>query len=77
MLVNKLNQLYKPDRLLYYIDVGEDDLARFSRGIIPDEIGKYTGSFGVYDYPGVFLIRSMARPVIGIEFRIGDGWQSA
>lgn len=72
MFVNKLNQLYKPDRLLYYIDASEDDLARFAQGIIPDEIGKYAGSFGVYDYPGVFLIKSMARPVIGIEFRIGD-----
>ena len=72
MFVNKLNQLYKPDRLLYYIDASEDDLARFAQGIIPDEIGKYAGSFGVYDYPGVFLIKTMARPVIGIEFRIGD-----
>lgn len=72
MFVNKLNQLYKPDRLLYYIDASEDDLARFARGVIPDEIGKYAGAFGVYDYPGVFLIKSLDRPVIGIEFRPDD-----
>jgi hypothetical protein len=72
MFVNKLNQLYKPDRLLYYIDASEDDLARFARGVIPDEIGKYAGVFGVYDYPGVFLIKSLDRPVIGIEFRPDD-----
>ncbi|MCR5061040.1 MAG: GGDEF domain-containing phosphodiesterase [Saccharofermentans sp.] len=72
MFVNKLNQLYKPDRLLYYIEAADEDLARFEQGIIPDEIGKYAGSFGVYDYPGVFLIKTLDRPVIGIEFRIGD-----
>ncbi|SCW45609.1 diguanylate cyclase (GGDEF) domain-containing protein [Ruminococcaceae bacterium YRB3002] len=72
MTVNKLNQLYKPDRLLYYIDASDEDLTRFPEGVIPDEINRYANAFGTYDYPGVFLIKSLDKPVIGIEFRIGD-----
>ena len=69
---NKLNQLYKPDRLLYYIRATEDELAAFSQGVIPDKIKKYSSSFGIYDYPGVFFVKSMEAAVIGIEFRIED-----
>ena len=72
MSVNELNQLYKPERVLYYIDASEEDMARFVSGIVPDVIGKYDNSFGTYDHPGVFLIKSLGRPVIGIEFRSGD-----
>ena len=72
MRVNKLNQLYKPDRLLYYIAASEEDLVRFAHGVIPEEIGKYAVSFGTYDHPGVFLTETLDKPVIGIEFRIGD-----
>ena len=72
MTVNKLNQLYKPDRLLYYIDASDEDLTRFPEGVIPDEINRYANAFGTYDYPGVFLIKSLDKPVIGIEFRKDD-----
>ena len=34
MFVNKLNQLYKPDRLLYYIDANEEDIKAFDREIV-------------------------------------------
>ncbi len=69
---SKLNQMYKPDRLLYYIPATNEDITAFSRGVIPDAINKYAKSFGVYDYPGVFFINSPETAVIGIEFRIGD-----
>ena len=46
MVVNKLNQLYKPDRLLFYTDASEEDIRAFTGGVIPDKISKYTGAFG-------------------------------
>ena len=42
------------------------------KGVVPECIGKYNGSFGTYDAPGVFLIDSLDEEVIGIEFRIDD-----
>ncbi len=73
MFVNKLNQLYKPDRLLYYIDANEEDIKAFGDGNIPDKIKMYADAFGTYDYPGVFYLKNSDKPVIGIEYRIGDG----
>ncbi len=73
MVVKKLNQLYKPDRLLFYVDATLEDITSFSHGVIPDSIQKYADSFGVYDYPGVFFIKGHDNPVIGIEFRADDG----
>lgn len=67
-----LNQLYKPDRLLYYINATEEDIKAFLEGKIHERVGRYSDSFGHYDYPGLFFIRSLDRPVIGIEYRIGD-----
>ena len=72
MYENKLNQLYKPDRILYYVNVDEEDIRAFSGGVIPDRIRKYCDSFGVYDYPGIFFIDSFDKPVIGIEYRAED-----
>ncbi|MCR5329140.1 MAG: GGDEF domain-containing phosphodiesterase [Saccharofermentans sp.] len=72
MFINKLNQLYKPKRILYYIDADENALAAFYSGKIPDEAGRYANAFGTYDYPGIFYVKSLGRPVIGIEFRAGD-----
>ena len=73
MVVKKLNQLYKPDRLLFYVDATLEDITSFSHGVIPDSIQKYADSFGVYDYPGVFFVKGHDNPVIGIEFRADDG----
>ncbi len=72
MFVNKLNQLYKPDRLLYYIPVTKEDIRAFSKGVIPDKVKVYSGAFGTYDYPGVFFIKSVDMSVIGIEYRMDD-----
>lgn len=72
MVVKKLNQLYKPDRLLYCVDASEEDISAFAQGVIPDSVLKFSGAFGTYDYPGVFFIRSLNKTVIGIEFRADD-----
>ncbi len=72
MIINKLNQLYKPRRTLYYIDASKEDILSFYKGVVPPEIEKYANAFGTYDYPGVFFVRSMQKEVIGIEFRNGD-----
>ena len=72
MFINKLNQIYKPDRLLYYIPVTEDDIHAYPKGLIPEKVRAYSGAFGTYDYPGVFYVKSMDTPVIGIEYRMDD-----
>lgn len=72
MYEDKLNQLYKPERELYYVNASEEEITAFLGGVIPEEIKRYADSFGKYDYPGVFFIDSLEKPVIGIEFRVGD-----
>ena len=72
MFINKLNQLYKPIRLLYYVDATEEDVKDFRSGKIPEIVAKYQGAFGTYDYAGVFYLKSSETPVIGIEFRPDD-----
>ena len=72
MVVKKLNQLYKPDRVLYYTDASAEDIRSFAQGVIPESVRKYADAFGTYDYPGVFFIKTLKRPVIGIEFRTDD-----
>ncbi len=72
MFINKLNQLYKPKRLLYYVDATDEDIKAFRAGIIPEAVGKYQNAFGTYDYPGVFYVKQLEKHVIGIEFRIHD-----
>ena len=71
MFINKLNQLYKPKRILYYIEA-DDDINSFYRGTVPDALKQYANTFGTYDSPGVFFVRSFEKPVIGIEFRLDD-----
>ncbi len=72
MFINKLNQLYKPKRILYYLEAGEEDIRDFYNGKVRDEIERYNGAFGTYDYPGIFYISSLGAPVTGIEFRTDD-----
>lgn len=72
MLKNKLNQLYKPNRILFYKEVNEEEIKAFYRGIINPDILKYANAFGTYDYPGVFFIDSLQKEVIGIEYRTDD-----
>ena len=72
MFINKLNQLYKPKRVLYYDDADEDAIKAFYCGNILEEVGRFADRFGTYDYPGIFYVKSLEKPVIGIEFRTED-----
>lgn len=72
MFINKLNQLYKPKRTLYYMDASKEDIQSFYEGVIPSSIEKYANAFGTYDDPGVFFVRNLKKEVIGIEFRSDD-----
>lgn len=72
MFINKLNQLYKPKRMLYYIDASGEDIASFYKGVVPQVVKKYADAFGTYDHPGVFYVRHLEKEVIGIEFRKDD-----
>ena len=72
MFINKLNQLYKPKRVLYYVPASEADIDAFYKGTVKEEIARLTNAFGTYDYPGVFFLSSVEGPVIGIEYRKDD-----
>lgn len=77
MFINKLNQLYKPKRILFYQNASDEDIHNFYRGNLNDEIGKHANAFGTYDYPGIFYISrngndSHTDKVIGIEYRQDD-----
>ena len=77
MFINKLNQLYKPKRVLYYLDASDEDIRNFYTGTLSDKIGRYANSFGTYDYPGIFYLfngdkNAQVQKVIGIEFRQDD-----
>ena len=72
MFINKLNQLYKPERILYYIDADSDMITSCYNGMTDERIEAYAGAFGTYDYPGVFFIDSLDKEVIGIEYRMDD-----
>ena len=72
MFVNKLNQLYKPYRLLYYYEASPEEIEAFRAGTPIEIISKYEDAFGTYDHVGVFYVKQLGGFVIGIEFRIGD-----
>ena len=72
MFINKMNQLYKPERILYYVTPTEEEIAAFYKGILPESLKAYDASFGTYDSPGLFYVRNYEKPVIGIEFRKND-----
>ena len=72
MFINKLNQLYKPKRILYYIDTQPEDIQAFYKGVVPEFVAKYSNAFGTYDYPGIFFVQGLQKEVIGIEFRAND-----
>ena len=61
MFINKLNQLYKPKRTLYYMDASKEDIQSFYEGVIPSSIEKYANAFGTYDDPGVFCVRNLKK----------------
>ncbi|MBO4449468.1 MAG: EAL domain-containing protein [Clostridiales bacterium] len=72
MFINKLNQLYKPRRILYYVDADDTVVKDFYSEKICNNVDRYTNAYGTYDRPGVFYIASLGKPVIGIEFREND-----
>jgi len=72
MFINKLNQLYKPERVLYYLEAGPEEIEAFYKGEIPEAFRKLAGAFGTYDHPGVFYVDSLEKEVIGIEYRPED-----
>lgn len=72
MFINKLNQLYKPKRILYYTDATTEEIQACYQGNIPECIQKYSNAFGTYDYPGVFFVDGLQKEVIGIEYRPDD-----
>ena len=72
MLTNKLNQIYKPNRILFYKEASDEDIQAFYKGETDSDVFKYSNDFGTYDYPGLFYVDSFDKPVIGIEFRAND-----
>ena len=72
MFINKLNQLYKPERILYYVEASPEDVQAFYKGTVPQALEQYSNSFGTYDYPGVFFVKGLQKEVIGIEYRSND-----
>ncbi len=72
MFINKLNQLFKPSRILYYTEVSPEEIQNFYNGVLPENIAKYTNAFGTYDYPGLFFVDGLQKEVIGIEYRPDD-----
>ncbi|MBR6239127.1 MAG: GGDEF domain-containing protein [Lachnospiraceae bacterium] len=72
MFINKLNQLYKPERILYYRETDKEEVKTLYAGEMPKDMDKLSGAFGTYDYPGIFYLSSLGKPVIGIEYRPDD-----
>ncbi len=72
MFINRLNQLYKPERILFFTEISDEEVAEFQTGKVKEEIAKYANAFGTYDFPGAFYLRSLDKIVEGIEYRAGD-----
>lgn len=72
MYISKKNQMYKPQRMLYYMDTTDADIKAYYDGKVDEKIASYSNAFGTYDYPGLFYVASLNKEVIGIEYRIGD-----
>ena len=45
MFINKLNQLYKPKRIVYYMDASLQEIKAFYKGTLPPAIEKYSNAF--------------------------------
>ena len=72
MFINKLNQLYKPKRILCYIDSPQETIEAFFKGTIPQEFAAFSDKVDSYDLPGIFYLKQFDKEVIGIEFRLDD-----
>lgn len=69
-----INHIFKPKRLLYYIQASDIDITNMYLGLLPDAFTQYLDTFGTYDCPGIFRIRMDKKDmtVIGVEFRKDD-----
>lgn len=67
-------RVYKPNRILYYLQPTEEEKRDFYLGKIPETLAVFEGAFGTYDCPGLFLISDGEKQteVLGIEFRPND-----
>lgn len=67
-------RVYKPERVLYYIEPTEEEINEFYLGKVPGIIMAYDGAYGTYDCPGLFRIKTEdgLREIIGIEYRPDD-----
>ena len=72
MFINKLNQVYKPERVLYYTEATEKEISNLYAGEADERFASFSNAFGTYDYVGVYYIKSLEAPVIGIEYRMDD-----
>lgn len=66
--------IFRPKRILFYMNTTQSDIENFYNGIIPGGLLKYEGAFGSYDHPGLFTINKdwTKLKVLGIEFRPDD-----
>ena len=66
--------IYKPKRILFYIDPTDEEKQSFYDGIIPEKLLQYNGAYGTYDCPGLFRLRidDVVNEFIGIEYRPDD-----
>lgn len=67
-------RIFKPERILYYIQPTQDEINAFYKGEISEKLLKYDGMFGTYDCPGLFILNSgeNEKVILGIEFRPDD-----
>ena len=54
------------------MEASQEDIQAFYKGTVPEPVAEYSNAFGTYDYPGVFFVKGLERPVIGIEYRPDD-----
>lgn len=66
--------IFRPRRILFYVNTTAGDVEKFYKGEIPQALLNFEGAAGVYDYPGLFVINKggVSLKVIGIEFRPDD-----
>ena len=70
----RFNHFYKPERILFFVPADQNRKEEFFRSKYPKELVPYTGAFGTYDYPGLFVLNTSEYKgsVLGIEFRPDD-----
>ncbi len=67
-------RIYKPNRLLYYIQPTDEEKHDYMHGKLPAAFAAYDGAYGTYDCTGMFMVNDgkVTKEVLGIEFRPDD-----